>query len=153
MRKLYNLLLVEDEEHKTNDLLRRLEVAGFGKPTVATGVRDAVLAVMQRPFDLIVLDMALPTFAKGEVASAGGVAQSMGGIEILRALKSSGAKANLIIVTQYPEILINGEKIRLSALPRLLTARYGQNVLGSILYSFKTPEWEKSFDAALWRLT
>lgn len=152
MRKPHKVLLVEDEEHKTNDLLRRLDASGFAQPVIVTGVRDAVLAVMQKRFDLIVLDMALPTFAKDEAMSAGGVAQSMGGIEVLRALKSCGSKASLIIVTQYPEVLINGERIRLSSLTRLLATRYDQNVVGSILYSFKAPEWEAKFDNLLGRL-
>lgn len=152
MEKSYRTLLVEDEEHKTTDLLSRLGAAGFSNPVVASGVRDAVLAVMNQKFDLVILDMALPTFAKGDVGGVGGVAQSMGGIEVLRALKSSGSKVKMIVVTQYPEILINGVKIKLHALPRILKERYNQDLLGSILYSFKTPEWEDKFDKLLGRV-
>ncbi|UHS55502.1 hypothetical protein [Agrobacterium vaccinii] len=147
------VLLVEDEEHKTTDLLNRLKqskVTNSSEPTVAKSVREAVLAVLGNTFDLIVLDMALPTFSgAGRDEGGGGVSQAIGGIEVLRALQSTKKKASIIVVTQYPEIAVGGERVKLSQIGKVVSKRYDQNVLGAVLYSFKTPEWEANFDRLL----
>lgn len=149
------VLLVEDEEHKTADLIARLGAAGIssGDLCVAAGVREAVLQVIDNTYDLIVLDMALPTFSKGGLSGGeGGVAQAVGGIEILRALNATGKRCRIIVVTQYPDIFINGDKIRLSSMPKVISAKYGQNIVGAILYSYNDKAWEKAFDAVVDRI-
>ena len=147
------VLLVEDEEHKTTDLVNRLKLSAVTSnkaPLVARSVREAVLEVLSNNFDLIVLDMALPTFSgSAREEGGGGVSQAIGGVEVLRALQSAGRSSNIIVVTQYPEITIGGERVKLSQISKVVSKRYGQRVLGAVLYSFKTPEWEASFDRLL----
>jgi len=143
------VLVVEDEEHKSNDLVARLGQHGVGMQTItlANSVREAVLAVTQYNYDLIVLDMALPTFSKGaDSDQVGGLAQSSGGIEVLRTLHAVGAQARIIIVTQYPEIVINGVNAKPTQVAGIVAKRYGQEVLGTVIYSFNTPEWGRTFD-------
>jgi CheY-like chemotaxis protein len=148
------VLLVEDEQHKANDLKRRILMGGASERSLSIvgGVRDGVLRVLADKFDLIVLDMALPTFAAGgDDTGAGGVAQAVGGVEILRALAMSGKSTNIIIVTQYPEIIIGGERVRLSNASAAILKKYQQRVLGCVLYSYNTPEWEIVFDRLMAR--
>ncbi|MGN6142121.1 MAG: hypothetical protein ACTHOP_00875 [Mesorhizobium sp.] len=143
------VLVVEDEEHKSNDLIAQLNKNGVDIQTItlANSVREAVLAVTQDAYDLIVLDMALPTFSKGaETDQVGGLAQSSGGIEVLRTLQASGVQAKIIIVTQYPEIIINGASAKQTQVAGIVSRRYGQIVLGTVIYSFNTPEWGRNFD-------
>lgn len=149
------VLLVEDEAHKVNDLIGRLRAHGVADSAVCTvsSVRDAVLQVMSRTFDLIVLDMALPTFTKSSAAGgSGGIAQPVGGIEVLRALKSKGERCPIVIVTQYPEVLINGVSVRLNHLPKVIARHYQQNLLGAILYAYKQPGWQQDFDHLIRRV-
>jgi CheY-like chemotaxis protein len=146
-------LLIEDEEHKINDLSARLEGSGLltAPLTLAKSVRQAVLQVSEKEFDLIVLDMALPTFSKEEVRE-GGVAQPVGGVEVLRTLQVCGRRAAVIIVTQYPDLMISGTKIRLSSAGKSISKRYDQNVLGAVLYSFNERNWGSAFDQLLEKL-
>lgn len=147
-----NILLVEDEEHKTTDLINRLRKAGFGEGqiTVTRSVREAVLAVLDTDYDLLVLDMALPTFSKIRPdEGGGGVAQAVGGVEVLRALSSCGKSTKVIVVTQYPEVIVNGEKLKLQNVGKAISTRYNQRALGAVLYSYNSPKWEASFDNLL----
>ncbi|WP_132665582.1 response regulator [Rhizobium sp. PP-CC-3G-465] len=139
------VLLVEDEEHKQNDLINRLYKNGVRQDqlTVAQGVREAVIEAELQNFDLIVLDMALPTHSK----ASGSVAQAVGGVEVLRTLQALGRRSAIIIVTQYPDVIVNGQKVKLQNVAKVLSARYEQEILGGILYSFNMPKWEASFDA------
>lgn len=148
------VLLIEDEQHKVSDLIAHLYKHGATPDNlqIVGGVREAVLAVVEGEFDLIVLDMALPTFAgRGADGSGGGVAQAIGGVEVLRMLKVSKKSPRIIIVTQYPEIIIDGVKIRLNQAGKVLSAKYGQNVLGAVLYSYSTAAWANQFDSLVRR--
>ncbi|WP_376710948.1 hypothetical protein [Pseudochrobactrum lubricantis] len=145
------VLLVEDEEHKTTDLVNRLNFA-FPKLNlhVARSVREAVLEVLENEFELVVLDMALPTFSDASRdEGGGGVSQAIGGVEVLRSLQSANQMCNIIIVTQYPEIIISGERVKLNQIGKVVSRRYNQNILGVVLYSFKTIAWEENFDKLL----
>lgn len=147
------ILVVEDEEHKTNDLLARLEKSGIAaqQPDVVTNVRDAVLRVSSNPYDLIILDMALPTLEKKTDDHSSIMAQPNGGIEILRTLSALDRSTSIVIVTQYPELVINGERAKPAQVPAIVRRLYGQNVVGTVIYSYRSPEWENAFDNALRR--
>lgn len=150
------VLLIEDEQHKAIDLKARLLEAGVDIDSLimVSGVRQAVLEVIQTSFDLIVLDMALPTFSKELVESrgSGGIAQAVGGVEVLRALEMRGASTNIIIVTQYPEIVVDSTRVKLHQASKLISRKYRQNVIGAVLYSYNTPEWGVNFDNLIRRI-
>jgi CheY-like chemotaxis protein len=145
------VLLIEDEEHKAKDLTARLRAAGIaaGDTMQVGGVRQAVLKVTEAIFNLVIVDMALPTFSDSTDNISGGTAQAVGGIEVLRALSVAGVSTKIIIVTQYPDIIVGGDRVKLSQAARVLSKKYNQEVLGAVLYSYKTPEWEAAFDALL----
>jgi CheY-like chemotaxis protein len=147
------VLLVEDEEHKSMDLRKRIEaVLENPRLTIKGGVRDAVIAVAVENFELIVLDMALPTFDGRARKVSGGEAQVVGGLEVLRALHATGKSTKVIIVTQYPDVVLGGNKVRLNQLPKTIAQKYNQDVLGAILYSFNSPQWEATFDSILGKI-
>ncbi len=148
------VILIEDEKHKSDDLKNRICKAGVSEANlqVCTGVKQAVLAVANFDVGLIILDMALPTFSgPARDDGGGGVAQAGGGIEVLRALKSMGKSVKIIIVTQYPDILIDGRRIKLGNVNKVLTNKYGQSVLGAILYSYDTAGWAQRFETLIRR--
>lgn len=144
------VLLVEDEEHKIQHLTECV-IEEFGAEGLRTvkSVRDAVRAVYDTDFDLIILDMALPTFAVAETSDGGGFAQAVGGVEVLRAMNETQRRCNVVVVTQYHDILINGEQIALKDVPRKIRDRYDIKVLGAVLYSYASPSWRTNFIALL----
>lgn len=143
------VLLVEDEPHKVLDLKKRLR-SFYGDNldlAVCGGVSAAVDAVYNDNYDLLILDMALPTFS--EPSESGGVQQAVGGVEVLRALKAFSRSCVAIVVTQYPDILLNGESVQIDKIPERLQRLYGVRVLAAILYSYSAQEWEGEFLQAL----
>lgn len=58
------ILVVEDEVHKRDEILRCLAEFHDEIPEVVDSVQGAVLKVMERDYDLIILDMALSTFGE-----------------------------------------------------------------------------------------
>lgn len=140
--KIKKILLVEDELHKLEELTACLQE--FYKSGIqlvhVDSVHAAFWAVSTDEFDLIVLDMALPTFSpEGGAALDRGHDQALGGVEVLRALKQRNLKSRIVIITQYPDITIGGKRIKLSEAAGVLSRRYDQDVIGGVLYKYKSP--------------
>jgi CheY-like chemotaxis protein len=113
------------------------EVHGFF-PEVVDGVSSAVLKVMEADYDLIILDMALSTFGDSADDKNKGHDQAQGGIEVLRALKQAKKSTKVIIVTQYPDFYIGGNKVKLKDSPKIIQDKYNQTVIGAVLYHYKS---------------
>lgn len=141
---MISVLLVEDERHKRDELVGYL-VAHFKDRldlAHADSVHSAYHAVAQREFGLIVLDIALPTFSGDGGGSERGHDQAFGGLEVLRALKSSGRKSNIIIITQHNTISVGGTSKKVANIAPFISKRYDQTVLGGIIYKYKSPNNE-----------
>ena len=141
-----SVLIVEDDKFKADDLSR--EIASGFSITVVASVRDAVIKVLGEAFDVVVLDMALPTFT-ADAASASGTAQPQGGVEVIRALKSVKTDTPVIIVSQYPDLEIDGKFHSLLGAPKVLSERYSIRVVGAVVYDFQNRAWSDVFRGLL----
>lgn len=132
------VLLVEDEVHKREEMKQCvLEVYGF-EPEIVDGVRGAVVKVMEEDYDIIILDMALPTFGESADDKIKGHDQAQGGVEVLRALNAVKKKTKIVIVTQYPDFYIGNTKVKLKQAPKVVSDKYKQDVIGAVLYHYKS---------------
>lgn len=133
-----NILLVEDEVHKRDEMKQCVFEAYGVSPAVVDGVSSAVHMVQSFDYDLIILDMALSTFGESAEDKKKGHDQAQGGIEVLRALKACGKAAKVLIVTQYPDFYIGGTKVKLKNSPAIVMEKYRQEVVGAVLYHYKS---------------
>lgn len=116
-------------------------------------VHAAFWAVSGDEFDLIILDMALPTFSTEGSAAERGYDQALGGVEVLRALKARGMTSKVIIITQYPDITVGGKRLKLGEAANVLSCRYSQDVIGAVLYRYKSPSNSTKLTALLKKIT
>ncbi|MFZ6681212.1 response regulator [Undibacterium sp. Tian12W] len=133
-----NILLVEDEAHKREELTLCIREVLEQEPTIVDAVSNAVHAVKTQVFDIIVLDMALSTFGDTASDDKKGHDQAQGGIEVLRALKSVERFPKIIIVTQYGDFYLGDKKIKLRDSAKVIRERYKLQVVGAILYHYKS---------------
>lgn len=143
------ILLVEDEEHKRDEILTCIAECQKPAPEVVDSVNTAVLRVLDENYDLIVLDMALSTFGENSDDRKKGHDQAQGGIEVLRALKSKQKFTKIIIVTQYPDFYIGGTRVKLKDSPKVIREKYGQNVIGAVSYVYKSKSTLQSIKSLL----
>lgn len=132
------ILLVEDEVHKRFEMKQCVLDAYEVEPEIVDGVASAVLAVLTADYDLIILDMALSTFGDSAEDKRKGHDQAQGGIEVLRALKQGRKSTKILIVTQYDNFYIAGTKVKLKDSPKVILDRYHQDVVGAVLYRYKS---------------
>lgn len=142
-----NVLLVEDEFPKMEDLQEFFAVR-HPDSTICTArsVRSAVDAVRSTTdFDLIILDMSLPTFDITPTET-GGKPQGFGGVEVLRYLKKLDARAMVIIVTAFEAFTSDAKTITLDDLRLKLKAEFPANFYGAIYYNVIFKSWVQELE-------
>lgn len=82
---LFRVLLVDDEEALVSALVERLKLRDIDAKGVVSG-RDAIACVEREDFDVVVLDVRMP---------------SMSGEECLQQIKSIRPNLNVILLTGY----------------------------------------------------
>lgn len=132
------ILLVEDEVHKRDEILTSVNDVVGVQPEIVDSVNGAVIKIKKNSYDLIILDMALPTFGENTSDNKKGHDQAQGGVEVLRALKAADKSTKILIITQYPDFYISGKKVKLKDSAKIILDRYNQKVIGSILYTYKS---------------
>lgn len=148
-----NILIIEDDSFKM-DTLVALVRAGTNEVNIhcVTDVASAISAVDQEKFDLIIIDMALPSHP---VISGEGSPMSLltGGLEILFELSSLKRQDNCIIVTQYPEIEIAGQFFSVPEAADAIRQYYSCEVVACLHYpSEEMSEWKDTLTGLLKRL-
>ncbi|MBL1435579.1 MAG: hypothetical protein COB08_005200 [Rhodobacteraceae bacterium] len=152
--KKFNIALVEDELHKRHRIRGVLDSVYSDVVDVhlapLLSVREAVLSIRKNDFDLVILDVALPTFPeKGMVGSGGKAQQPGGGLEIIRSLSRIGKKPKIVILTQYLDIPFDGGGIKLNQASKILSRKYEQDIVASIQYTEAEKNWETTLTAIL----
>ena len=146
------VLLVEDDQFKREKIIDALKSQGLADGLVlASSVHMAVRELEEHAFDLIILDMALPSHTVGPGESPPNSMLS-GGMEVIMELSYRGRNDPLIVLTQYPEIEIEGELLDLERSASKLKEMFGSLVRATILYEHQGEEWKRLLDQALGRL-
>ena len=140
------VLIVEDDKFKADDLRR--EIANGFSIFVVASVRDAVVKVLEKRSTLW-FSTWLFRHSRRMLHLLVEQLQPQGGVEVLRALKSVKTETPVIIVSQYPDLEIDGEFYSLLRSPKVLSERYGIRVVGAVVYDFQNRAWTDVFRGLL----
>lgn len=135
------ILLVEDEDPKRNNILGTLAKMS-PKPEVAEArsVTSALRSLRSFAFDLVLLDMSLPSFDVGP-GEPGGRPQGFGGIEVLRSMDRFGVRTPVVVITAYEAFPSGGTQIPLDALRADLTKAHPKIFHGLVFYNSVFSTW------------
>jgi CheY-like chemotaxis protein len=144
-----DVLLIEDDRFKEDLVTRQVtETRPQARIVVARSVQQGVRFLREQLYDVVLLDMALPSHEN----RAGGtqpISQLSGGIEILLELSYDGRSDPVVILTQYPDIEFNGKFHLLDKARKALNAELGANVIDVILFNAQENSWRDSLKKAL----
>lgn len=136
-------LIVEDDAYKLDALSEVLRSAAQDiRLTTCRSVQSAVSEIASADFDIIILDMSLPSHDP-EKGSMLGIPRLSGGVEVLFELDYLSKKTNVIIVTQYPEIEMSGELVSLDQVPDFVLREYGIEVISCLYYDADNDIWKR----------
>ncbi len=93
------ILIVDDDEVVRRSYLRSLQSDSF-KVAAASNGDEALRAMEQDPFDVVLLDMRMP---------------GQNGLSVLRTIKQKWPESEVVIITGYPTVDSAKEAVRLGA--------------------------------------
>lgn len=141
------ILLVEDNHFKREKVLEFLNEIEKFSISEAASYNRGLSAAAAETFDLIILDMSMPTFDRTET-ERGGRFRVFGGKEIVSRLKKQDKLSPFIILTGYSQFSDDKDNLSLSQINDLLTL-YGENYKGTIYFDSATSVWKQELSKAI----
>jgi uncharacterized protein (DUF2164 family) len=105
-------------------------------------------ALMDDEFDLLLLDMSVPTWDKTPV-EAGGDYQKFGGYKILKESVRKGREIKTILVTMFDDFGESDTSLTLEQLDDILKGEFPTTYLGAIFYKTGATFWEDRLSSYL----
>lgn len=135
------LLLVEDDEDKRNQILDFVSMKFKIDIQEVRSYQSALKAIRDEQYDLILLDMTMPTF---DISSTeyGGRSLPFGGELLLFEMMRREVDSKVIVITQFDLFGEGDEEISLSDLDSRLKTKFENNYLGAIQYSISYTSWQ-----------
>ncbi|MDM7646955.1 response regulator [Leuconostoc falkenbergense] len=137
------ILVIEDDMNKLQNINKVLSEKNH-KITECYSYNSGLKAIIANYYDLLVLDMSLPTF---DIKSSenGGRPKPFAGKEILRQLGRRQIKLKVIVVTQFEMFGDSQSPISLETLNNELREKYSSNYIGTVYYESSEKRWENQF--------
>lgn len=136
------VLLVEDDENKRMQIVELVKTVRPGWEIVSARSYQSGLKLLLRDrFDLILLDMTIPTYDIGP-EDDGGRPQPYGGRELLRQMGRRGLRSPVIVVTQFDRFGERGDALTLAELDADSRSEHGDIYWGSIYYNGAVDTWK-----------
>ncbi|WP_447778047.1 response regulator [Variovorax boronicumulans] len=137
------VLLVEDDSPKRNQIVAVLQSISC-EISYAHSVNGAIRRLDDQAFDCILLDMSLPTFNEGDLASSSGRQQDIGGRQILTYIWELEIDAKVLLVTQLPGFKTEkGNNVKLKDLHEELKESFPELYGGFVYFNHTTDAWAK----------
>lgn len=139
---LNKLLIIEDNKYKLTKISNFIrEFSETIEIVEAYSYTSGWQKIVEGTFDLIVLDMSLPTFDIGETQS-GGNFRTFGGKEIVRRMDRGNKLTNFLIITQYETFNdVTGTR-SLASMDKELEELYRENFKGIIHLDSSSNNWK-----------
>lgn len=144
-----NILIIEDDDNKRQQLVAFLNESTSGHAIVETrSYQGGLKEILRTHYDLIFLDMTMPTFDKSP-SEPGGRIRPFAGKEILEQLRHRGIHRNVFVFTQF-DLLGEGEQqVTLSELDHDLRKKFIESYRGIVYYNTAQSEWKSKVREAI----
>lgn len=144
-----NIILIEDDNFKEMMIRKAIfETSPLSELSIARSVAAAVTLLTEQSFDLVILDVSLPSHDKSK--SAPSLQMPSGGLEVLYELAFENRAEQVVIVTQYPEIELDDKKsVPIHKARELLIEATGVNIRRVIYFDRSDDAWRRELTEAM----
>lgn len=133
-----NVILVEDDEYKANQIKEFLINKG-NEVVIKKSYKTGIEAIVNGVFDLVLLDMTIPTFEISPLHPSSRN-RKYGGRDILNEMHRKEIRTPAIVITQY-SIFGDGE-MSLDELDEELMNNYSEIYRGIVFYNASVLDWQ-----------
>lgn len=148
-----SILLVEDNYHKRQKIIDYI-LKNYSDASIreAHSFSSGSKAATESDYDLVILDISLPTYDKvGN--EAGGRKRLFGGREIARKLSRRRPGSKIVFLTQYDAFSEGGLSLSFDDLGHLLKDECGDSYLDLILYDSAKSSWKELLSNTFRKIT
>ena len=132
------ILLVDDDDYKISNIKAFLEEQKKYDIQIENALNPGLKRLIKDTFDMILLDMSMPTFKTQESENF----NSFGGLDFLKEMKRKKNNTPVIIITQY-ELFGEGASRKTSETIDCESKEKFDNYKGIVIYSATDDSWKK----------
>lgn len=146
-------LIVEDDAFKMEGIRAHLkDVLGVRvETTECQALSSATSSLTSSKFDLAILDMSIHSHEL-EAGAGSPFSLSSGGLDVLFEIVYSGNKTPCIIITQYPDIEIEGVPVPVEIAQQEILEKFDIQVAGCVRYVEDDNQWKVEVTSILEQL-
>ena len=144
-----SILIVEDNSHKQQKIIHHVKslVENLEISTASSFSSGSKLAI-ENEFDIIIIDMSLPTFDRSDT-DAGHRTRTFGGRELARKIVRKNKASKLIFITQYESFSDHGRTLTFSTLKEYVAKECGDFYYGFIMYDSSKTAWKFELEESI----
>lgn len=143
-----NILIIEDDINKYSQISAQLLSDGGNRIVHKLSYQSGLKEIVNNQFDLILLDMSLPTFDTSP-SETGGPFLTYAGSEILNEMEELDINAKVIVITQFESFDEGADSVTLEQLTRNLMEKHRDIFIGTIYYSASQTNWKHELNKVL----
>lgn len=136
------ILLIEDDEDKREQIITFINKKVPANLNEVRSFQSGLKAIKSKNYDLILLDMSMPTFDINS-SENGGRAQPFGGELLLFEMIRRNITSKVIVITQFDLFGDGEEEISLRDLDARLQKQFSNIYIGSVQYSISYTSWKE----------
>lgn len=146
-------LVVEDDPFKMDSIRAHLKgfFSGCNEIVECQSLSTASSWLAISVFDLAIIDMSIHSH-EPEAGAGSPFPLSSGGLDVLFEIEHSGSNTVCIILTQYPDIEIEGMPIPVEMAQKEILEKFDINVAGCVRYLEDDSRWKAAVTSILERL-
>lgn len=146
------ILFIEDNLIKAESVMKFLDCNfSNSRITIKDSFRSGLKELMDNSYDILLLDMSLPTWERDAVKKQEGF-ERFGGETIMREMKRKGKCIPTVVITMFSEFGIGKTFIDLIELDNHLKSEFQEFYHGLVKYSSSEKKWEDELLVALKKL-
>jgi CheY-like chemotaxis protein len=143
------ILIAEDNNFKKQKILQHLQAVHNDLVVDETySFTTTWKTIVKNQYDLIILDMSLPTFDITGLEN-GGDFRTLGGKELAKKMKRRNIETPFVIVTHYKNFSDNINTYTFESLRSELLTEYPNTCLEFIYFSSNSSEWRNQLDKVI----
>lgn len=136
------IILIEDDTKKIEDITafakNRLNPKSF---VVRESYQSGIKEILSNDYDLLLLDMSIPTFDKSPIET-GGPYEKFGGYKVLNEILRKKRPVKTILITMFDDFGESDVSITLNQIDSSLKEEFPSVFLGSVFYHARQNKWE-----------
>jgi len=143
------VLLIEDDKKKIEDIRAFLSDSfNYNDLVVKESYQSGLRELIFYGYDLLLLDMSIPTWDKSPT-EPGGNFEKFGGFRILKEIVRKGKPIRTILISMFDNFGLSDGSVTLEELDKMLKNEFPDIYQGAVYYNARENQWKVDLEELL----